>query len=177
MRFHSAPEFFLPGVRQVLVLWHDVLDGMGPRTANAYLVAFKGSHALRHSFISNLARSGVHPSIAQSLARHSTITLTMDRYAHVALESQQEAIMGLPDLEVLPAGMVAEATGTDDEKNACPNLDQILPKPADSHPKVLDTSGQTRRARAMDRKREKPLCSNEKTPSSVAGQGEEDGTR
>ncbi len=42
-------------------------------------------HALRHTFITNLARGGVHPKTAQSLARHSTITLTMDRYSHTVL--------------------------------------------------------------------------------------------
>jgi integrase len=35
-------------------------------------------HALRHTFITSLAKSGVHPKTAQMLARHSTITLTMD---------------------------------------------------------------------------------------------------
>ena len=40
-------------------------------------------HALRHTFISRLAESGVHPKVAQVLARHSSITLTMDRYSHV----------------------------------------------------------------------------------------------
>lgn len=35
-------------------------------------------HSLRHQFISNLAQAGVHPKEAQTLARHSTITLTMD---------------------------------------------------------------------------------------------------
>ena len=55
-------------------------------------------HSLRHSYISNLARSGVHPKVAQSLARHSTITLTMDRYTHTRLEDQVEALERLPDL-------------------------------------------------------------------------------
>jgi integrase len=40
-------------------------------------------HALRHQFITNLARAGVAAQVAQTLARHSTITLTMDRYSHV----------------------------------------------------------------------------------------------
>ncbi len=39
-------------------------------------------HALRHTFISNLAAGGVHPKIAQTLARHSTFALTMERYSH-----------------------------------------------------------------------------------------------
>jgi len=43
-------------------------------------------HALRHTFISNLARAGVHPRNAQALARHSTIDLTMNVYTHIAME-------------------------------------------------------------------------------------------
>lgn len=39
-------------------------------------------HALRHTFITNLAQGGVHPKTAQAPARHSTITLTMDRSSH-----------------------------------------------------------------------------------------------
>ena len=42
-------------------------------------------HALRHTFISNLARAGVHPRNAQALARHSTIDLTMHVYTHVSM--------------------------------------------------------------------------------------------
>jgi len=59
---------------------------------------FADFHSLRHSYISNLARSGVHPKVAQSLARHSTITLTMDRYTHMRLEDQSEALKRLPNL-------------------------------------------------------------------------------
>jgi len=55
-------------------------------------------HALRHTFISNLARGGVHPRTAQALARHSTITLTMDRYTHTVLDDQAAALAALPDL-------------------------------------------------------------------------------
>lgn len=53
-------------------------------------------HGLRHTFISNLARAGVHPKVAQELARHSTITLTMDCYTHVASGESVKALEGLP---------------------------------------------------------------------------------
>ena len=36
---------------------------------------FADFHALRHTFITNLATGGVHPKTAQTLARHSAITL------------------------------------------------------------------------------------------------------
>ncbi len=76
-------------------------------------------HALRHTFITNLARGGVHPKVAQALARHSTITLTMDRYTHTVIGEQAEALRALPDLPN-PPGLgekrtALRATGTCDE--------------------------------------------------------------
>jgi hypothetical protein len=55
-------------------------------------------HALRHTFISNLAAGGVHPKTAQRLAQHSTITLTMDRCTHLRREDLAGALQTLPDL-------------------------------------------------------------------------------
>jgi len=76
-------------------------------------------HALRHTFITRMARSGVTPKVAQALARHSTITLTMDRYAHVALADTSRALAALPSIPTVdetPAEIEYEhvaATGTD----------------------------------------------------------------
>src|SRR3984957_11478267 len=71
-------------------------------------------HAIRHQFISNLAAAGVHPKVAQTLARHSTITLTMDRYTHLGLLDQTAALDKLPSLPIgkLPSETL-KATGTD----------------------------------------------------------------
>ena len=65
-------------------------------------------HALRHQFISNLASAGVHPKVAQQLARHSTISLTMDRYTHVELADLAGALDLLPRLGTESAAL-AEA--------------------------------------------------------------------
>ena len=72
-------------------------------------------HSLRHQFISNLARGGAHPKEAQALARHSTITLTMDRYTHLGIVDLSAALERLPHLSAPAAtGEVAQrATGTD----------------------------------------------------------------
>ncbi len=73
-------------------------------------------HALRHTFISNLARAGVTPKVTQALARHSTITLTLDRYAHVGLHDVAAGVRALPPLpgDGLEAGrQPMRATGTD----------------------------------------------------------------
>jgi len=53
-------------------------------------------HALRHTFITRLAQSGIAPSVAKSLARHSTITLTIDRYTHTVIGDQRQALAVLP---------------------------------------------------------------------------------
>ena len=74
-------------------------------------------HSLRHGFITNLARGGVHPKDAQSLARHSTITLTMDRYSHVSISDLTGALERLPALPPdTPAKQadVLQVTGTSD---------------------------------------------------------------
>ena len=53
-------------------------------------------HANRHTFISNLAKSGVSPKVAQTMARHSDINLTMNVYSHVEMDEQAAAISELP---------------------------------------------------------------------------------
>ena len=80
-------------------------------------------HALRHTFVSNLSAARVHPKTTQALARHSTITLTMDRYTHLDSAGHWEALDALPDLDAPAAPREAEAlrmTGTDD----VPTMDQ-----------------------------------------------------
>jgi len=53
-------------------------------------------HALRHTFITNMMKSGVHPKTAQSLARHCTIDLTMNVYTSLAMTDQAAALNTLP---------------------------------------------------------------------------------
>ncbi len=55
-------------------------------------------HALRHTFISNLARAGVHPRNAQALARHSTIDLTMNVYTHIDMGNLAGDVEALPSV-------------------------------------------------------------------------------
>jgi len=53
-------------------------------------------HSLRHWFITGLARAGVSPKMAQTLARHSDIRLTLGVYTHVELPDRSAAICALP---------------------------------------------------------------------------------
>ena len=58
----------------------DAADDFKPKDRTGRFLDF---HSLRHTFITNLVRAGVMPAVAMKLARHSTITLTIDRYTHV----------------------------------------------------------------------------------------------
>ena len=71
-------------------------------------------HALRHTYITNLALAGIHPKTAMDLARHSDINLTMARYSHTVLKDQARALSGLPELTAdEPRTVQLRATGTD----------------------------------------------------------------
>jgi integrase len=72
-------------------------------------------HALRHQYISNLAVAGVHPKLAQVLARHSTITLTMDLYSHVGPADAAAALDELPALPVIATTQLTPLSTTADQ--------------------------------------------------------------
>lgn len=76
-------------------------DFLAPVDARGRHVDF---HALRHTFVSGLARGGVHPKIAQALARHGTIGLTLDHYTHIE-DGHRTALEVLP--EIAPAATSA----------------------------------------------------------------------
>ena len=58
-------------------------------------------HSFRHTFITNLSKSGVSPKVAQRLARHSKITLTLDVYTHCDHNDQRSGLEALPVASIL----------------------------------------------------------------------------
>ncbi|MGB7328199.1 MAG: tyrosine-type recombinase/integrase [Rubripirellula sp.] len=52
-------------------------------------------HALRHTCGAWAAAAGVHPKQIQTLMRHGTITLTMDRYGHLFPGQDSEAVQSI----------------------------------------------------------------------------------
>ncbi len=70
-------------------------------------------HALRHTFVTNVVDSGAMPKVAQALARHSTIALTMDRYSHTLVGERADALKGLPDLTGPAANVPVQADAPD----------------------------------------------------------------
>lgn len=110
-RLPSAKALHMPTSQSVPKMLRADLEAAGIpyRDDSGRVVDF---HALRHTFITRLAESGVHPSTAQKLARHSTIALTLDRYTHTCIEDGRAALDKLPSLGSV-SGEDTGATGTD----------------------------------------------------------------
>lgn len=125
LRLPDAPAFVMPGKTGdgAKMVQHDLEHtGKADEAGKVIVKAIEYEdaqgrkadfHALRHTFVSNLVAGGVHPKTAQALARHSTITLTMDRYTHLSVSNHTGALNVLPDLSALPTTAEAKATGTE----------------------------------------------------------------
>ena len=86
---------------------------------------FADFHSNRHLFITSLERAGRSPKMAQTLARHSDVRLTLGVYTHVGLHDQSAAIQSLPAPPSVGVGPQDEAaalraTGTDGRNDQVP---------------------------------------------------------
>lgn len=98
VRGKDGPEqaFHMPAAGHMVEALRQDLEAAGiPYTVNG---RDADCHSLRHTFITNLCLAGVHPAVAQKLARHSSITLTMKYYTHVLRESEIDAMQKLAGL-------------------------------------------------------------------------------
>ena len=97
---------------------------------------FADFHSNRHLFITSLERAQLSPKMAQTLARHSDVRLTLGVYTHVALHDQTAAIQALP---APPGGERVEteaaelrATGTEGQKGRHSVVPTVVPSGAQS---------------------------------------------
>src|SRR5262249_15710745 len=109
-RPHGRPVFPLPERTAEMIRADLHAAGIPPETP-AGGVAF---HALRAAYISALVSSGASVKTCQTLARHSTPSLTIGVYARASLHDIAGAVEGLPDLTTTrPTAEPTRATGTD----------------------------------------------------------------
>lgn len=94
----AAKVFRLPPSTETAKLIRADLEAAGIPATNAAGQAVD-FHALRHTFLTLLAAGGVHPKVAQDLARHSDVNLTLSRYSHTVLEQRSAAVEHMPDFE------------------------------------------------------------------------------
>ena len=90
-------------------------------------------HAIRHTFITMAASSGVDPNVVKQLARHSSFKLTYDRYCHTKQGDLNAAIKRLPSVlatvETQPVQIIeTESVQPDNDRKVVPKF----ARPADS---------------------------------------------
>lgn len=56
-------------------------------------------HVCRHTFCSNMAKSGMNPKTLQYLMGHSDIGVTLNTYTHLGLEDAEDELKRLEDLQ------------------------------------------------------------------------------
>jgi integrase len=94
----------------------DVDENSRRKVPNVMTGSSADFHSLRHGFITYLVTANVPPKVAQMLARHSTMTLTMERYTHLEIV---DLVDGLKRLSAMTKGnggtkeAVPRRTGTD----------------------------------------------------------------
>lgn len=67
-------------------------------------------HVCRHTYCSNMAKSGMSPKTLQYLMGHSEIGVTMNAYTHLGLEDATEELRRLEELNKARAEL-EKATG------------------------------------------------------------------
>jgi len=108
-------------------------------------------HVLRHTFITRLARSGISPTVAKTLARHSTVTLTLDRYTHTLFGDLRGALEKLPELDTRQQKGQLAMTGTD---GAGPKTSMQSSQQSSVHQDTpADTCGNVKKGNASRRSR------------------------
>ncbi|MDO8302017.1 MAG: tyrosine-type recombinase/integrase, partial [Sedimentisphaerales bacterium] len=121
----TARAFHVPSTSQVVkMLRADLADAKIEYCVDGLYADF---HALRHSTGSLLVASGAHPKIVQSIMRHSTIELTMNKYSHIFAGAESDALAKLPDFSVPSEQSQKQVkTGTDgvSAENSLPKICQ-----------------------------------------------------
>ena len=95
------------GMPEVAMHWEHRFRHMVNRYNDIYRVQMPAitPHVCRHTYCSNMARSGMNPKTLQYLMGHSDIGVTMNTYTHLGLEDAQEEMMRLQETEKARAEM------------------------------------------------------------------------
>lgn len=86
-------------------LKYDMKEAGVPRRVGSQVRDF---HSLRHSYVTELVRSNLHPKDVQTLARHTTMELTMKFYTHRFTGEIREQLERAPVARLEITGNVAQ---------------------------------------------------------------------
>lgn len=89
------------GMPLVALHWEKRFNNMVGRYNDIYRIQMPNitPHVCRHTYCSNMARSGMNPKTLQYLMGHSDISVTMNTYTHLGLDDAKNEMIRLEELE------------------------------------------------------------------------------
>ena len=89
------------GLPLVAMHWEHRFNHMVKRYNDIYRVQMPNitPHICRHTYYSNMAKSGMNPKTLQYLMGHSDIGVTLNTYTHLGLEDAEDELKRLEDLQ------------------------------------------------------------------------------
>ena len=89
------------GMPLVAMHWQHRFNHMVGRYNDIYRVQMPNitPHVCRHTYCSNMAKSGMNPKTLQYLMGHSDISVTMNVYTHIGFDDAEEELKRIPDIE------------------------------------------------------------------------------
>ena len=89
------------GMPLVAMHWQHRFNHMVGRYNDIYRVQMPNItlHVCRHTYCSNMAKSGMNPKTLQYLMGHSDIAVTLNVYTHVGLEDAEKEFQKMQGLE------------------------------------------------------------------------------
>ena len=90
------------GLPLVAMHWEHRFNHMVKRYNEIYRVQMPNitPHVCRHTYCSNMAKSGMNPKTLQYLMGHSDIGVTLNTYTHLGLEDAADELKRMEDLEI-----------------------------------------------------------------------------
>ena len=81
--------------------WEKRFNHMVARYNEIYKVQMPNitPHVCRHTYCTNMARSGMNPKTLQYLMGHSNISITMNTYTHLGLDDARDEMIRMEELE------------------------------------------------------------------------------
>ena len=67
-----------------------VRQSSAEKNKNFFVLYLTHPHVCRHTFCSNMAKSGMNPKTLQYIMGHSDISVTLNTYTHVKFEDAEE---------------------------------------------------------------------------------------
>lgn len=93
------------GMPLVAMHWQHRFNHMVGRYNDIYRVQMPNitPHVCRHTYCSNMAKSGMNPKTLQYLMGHSDISVTMNVYTHISFDDAEEELKRMEDFRKAPA--------------------------------------------------------------------------